>query len=89
MSTSEVTVPVTVLGCRSILPVCANSISCLKYSGRKLNMVFRKNYLNKTLTQILKNLDHVTPSTVQMNVNGSQPIKINVNETMREKRDLW
>jgi hypothetical protein len=24
-----------------------------------------------------------------MNINGSQPIKINVNETMREKRDLW
>lgn len=28
--------------------------------------------------QILKNLDQVTPSTVQMNVNGNQPIKINV-----------
>jgi hypothetical protein len=39
--------------------------------------------------QILKNLDHVSPSTVQMNVNGNQPIKINVNETMRERRDLW
>lgn len=37
-----------------------------------------KNYLNKTLMQILKNLDQVTPSTVQMNVNGNQPIKINV-----------
>lgn len=48
-----------------------------------------KNYLNKTLTQILKNLDSVTPSTVQMNVNGNQPIRINVNETMRERRDLW
>jgi hypothetical protein len=48
-----------------------------------------KNYLNKTLTQILKNLENVSPSTVQMNINGSQPIKINVNETMREKRDLW
>ena len=48
-----------------------------------------KNYLNKTLTQILKNLDHVSASTVQMNVNGNQPIKINVTETMREKRDLW
>ena len=48
-----------------------------------------KNYLHKTLNQILKNIDHVTPSTVQMNINGSQPIKINVTETMREKRDLW
>lgn len=48
-----------------------------------------KNYLNKTLTQILKNLDNVSPSTVQMNINGSQPVKINVTETMREKRDLW
>ena len=48
-----------------------------------------KNYLNKTLTQILKNLENVSPSTVQMNINGSQPIRINVNETMREKRDLW
>lgn len=37
-----------------------------------------KNYLNKTLTQILKNLDNVSPSTVQMNINGNQPIKINV-----------
>ena len=24
-----------------------------------------------------------------MNINGSQPIKINVNEIMREKRELW
>ncbi len=48
-----------------------------------------KNYLNKTLMQILKNLDQVTPSTVQMNINGNQPIKINVTQTMREKRDLW
>ncbi len=39
--------------------------------------------------QILKNLDQVTPSTVQMNINGNQPIKINVTQTMREKRDLW
>ncbi len=38
-----------------------------------------KNYLNKTLTQILKNLDHVSPSTVQLNINGTQPIKVNVN----------
>lgn len=37
----------------------------------------------------MKNLDNVSPSTVQMNVNGNQPIKINVTETMREKRDLW
>lgn len=48
-----------------------------------------KNYLNKTLTQILKNLENVTPTTVQLNVNGNQPIKINVTETMRERRDLW
>ncbi len=48
-----------------------------------------KNYLNKTLMQILKNLDQVDPSTVQLNINGSQPIKINVTETMRQKRDLW
>jgi len=41
------------------------------------------------LTQILKNLENVTPTTVQLNVNGNQPIKINVNETMRERRDLW
>ena len=31
----------------------------------------------------MKNLDNVTPSTVQMDINGSQPIKINVNETLR------
>ena len=48
-----------------------------------------KNYLNKTLMQILKNLDQVDPSTVQLNINGNQPIKINVTETMRQKRDLW
>jgi histone deacetylase 1/2 len=49
-----------------------------------------KNYLNKTLEQIMKNLDCVSPSTVQIDVNGdNQPIKINVNETMRAKRDLW
>ncbi len=41
------------------------------------------------MTQIIKNLDNVSPSTVQMNINGNQPIKINVNETMRERRDLW
>ena len=42
-----------------------------------------KNYLNNTLMQILKNLENVSPSTVQINVNGTQPIKVNVNETMR------
>lgn len=48
-----------------------------------------QNYLNKTMNQIIKNLDNVTPATVQLNVNGNQPIKINVTETMRERRDLW
>jgi len=37
-----------------------------------------KNYLNKTLTQVLQNIEKVSPSTVQMNINGAQPIKINV-----------
>lgn len=48
-----------------------------------------KNYLNKTLEQILKNLDNVSPSGVQLNVNGNQPIKINVNEVMTQRRELW
>ena len=48
-----------------------------------------KNYLDKTMVQILKNLDQVNRPGVQLNLNGNQPIKINVNEVSRERRDLW
>ena len=47
-------------------------------------------YLNKTIEQILKNLDQVNRPGVQMDVNGQkQPVKIHVSEVMRERRDLW
>lgn len=48
-----------------------------------------KSYLNKTIEQILKNLDQVNRPGVQLNVNANCPIKLHVNEAMREKRDLW
>lgn len=48
-----------------------------------------KAYLNKTTEQILRNLDQVNRPGVQLNVNGNLPVKINVTETMRERRDLW
>lgn len=47
-------------------------------------------YLNKTIEQILRNLDHVNRPGVQMSINGqNQPVKINVSEVIRERRDLW
>jgi len=48
-----------------------------------------KSYLNKTIEQILKNLDQVNRPGVQININGQQQVKVNVNEVVREKRDLW
>ena len=48
-----------------------------------------KSYLNKTIEQILKNLDQVNRPGVQLNVNANLPIKIQASELMREKRDLW
>ena len=46
-------------------------------------------YLNKTIEQILRNLDQVNRPGVQMNINGPQQVKINVSEVIRERRDLW
>lgn len=47
------------------------------------------NYLDKTMKHILKNLDLVNRPGVQLNVNQNQPVKINVSEVARERRDLW
>lgn len=41
------------------------------------------------MEQILRNLDNVSPTGVQLNVNSNQPVKVNVSEVAREKRDLW
>ena len=46
-------------------------------------------YLHKTTEQILKNLDQINRPGVQLNVNANIPVKVNVSEVMREKRDLW
>lgn len=48
-----------------------------------------KNYLDKTMKHILKNLDLVNRPGVQLNVNQNQPVKIHVSEVARERRDLW
>jgi hypothetical protein len=42
-----------------------------------------KSYLNKTIEQILKNLDQVNRPGVQINVNGQQHLKVNINEVVR------
>ena len=47
------------------------------------------NYLDKTMKHIVKNLDLVNRPGVQLNVNQNQPVKINVSEVARERRDLW
>ena len=41
------------------------------------------------MKHILKNLDLVNRPGVQLNVNQNQPVKINVSEVARERRDLW
>lgn len=46
-------------------------------------------YLSKTMEQIMKNLNQVNRPGVQLNVNQNQPLKLNVNEVARERRDLW
>lgn len=42
-----------------------------------------KAYLNKTIEQILKNLDQINRPGVQMNINGVQQMKVNVSEVIR------
>lgn len=48
-----------------------------------------RNYLNRTTEQILKNLSNINRPGVQLNVNQSPPLKVNITEVLRERRDLW
>jgi hypothetical protein len=48
-----------------------------------------KNYLAKTTEQIVRNLDNINRPGVQLNVNSSAPLKVNISEVMRERRDGW
>ena len=42
------------------------------------------------MSQIIKNIDSVNRPGVQININSTnQPVKINVSEVSRERRDLW
>lgn len=48
-----------------------------------------KSYLSKTTEQIIRNLDNINRPGVQLNVNSNTPLKVNISEVMRERRDLW
>lgn len=48
-----------------------------------------KNYLDKTIEQIIKNLGIINRPGVQLNVNSNQPPKVNITEVIRERRDMW
>jgi len=48
-----------------------------------------KSYLAKTTEQIVKNLSNINRPGVQLNINQSPQIKVNITEVLRERRDLW
>lgn len=48
-----------------------------------------KSYLAKTTEQIVKNLSNINRPGVQLNINQSPHIKVNITEVLRERRDLW